>query len=199
MEILLFVEEKIMKRLMITGYKPHELGLFDDKNPGIGYIKKALQQKLLSLLDEGLEWVLISGQQGVETWAAEVVLALKEEYPNLKYAVMTPFLEQEKNWYEGNRERYHSLIAKADYHVSLTKKPYEAPWQFIEKDKFFLRNSDGILIVYDEENDGSPKFIKKAAERHAEKTDYVVLTITADDLQAVIEEEQWAQSFLLPE
>jgi uncharacterized phage-like protein YoqJ len=189
----------ISKRIVVTGYKPHELGLFDDKNPGIGYIKKALEKKLLMLLDEGLEWVLVSGQQGVETWVTEVVLELKKEHSQLKYAVMTPFQDQEKNWNEANKEKFQSLVANADYHVSLTKKTYEAPWQFIEKDKFFLRNSDGILIVYDEENPGSPKFIKKAAEKHAEKTDYQVLTISADDLQAVIEDQQWAQSFQMPE
>ena len=60
------------------------------------------------------------------------------------------------------------IVAMADFHTSLTKRPYEAPWQFIEKDKFFMRNSDGILIVYDEENEGSPKFVKKAAEKYAE-------------------------------
>ena len=81
----------------------------------------------------------------------------------------------------------------ADYHTSLTKRPYEAPWQFIEKDKFFMRNSDGILIVYDEENDGSPKFVKKAAESYAERSDYQVFTITADDLQVIAEEEQLSE------
>ena len=74
--------------------------------------------------------------------------------------------------------------------VSLTKRPYEAPWQFIERDKFLLRNSDGILIVYDEENDGSPKFMKKMALKFSESTSYEVLTITADDLQLVAEEFQ---------
>ncbi|WP_192598150.1 SLOG family protein [Sporosarcina limicola] len=189
----------MLKRLVITGYKQHELGIFDEQHPGIQFIKKALNKRLSTLLDEGLEWVILSGQLGVETWAAEVVIELKKEYPQLKYAVITPFLDQEKNWNDTRKENYHSIVAKADYQISLTKKPYEAPWQFIEKDKFFMRNSDGILIVYDEENEGSPKFVKKAAERYAENSDYQVLTITADDLQAIMEEEQWAASFQMPE
>ncbi|TWT24769.1 SLOG family protein [Planomicrobium sp. CPCC 101110] len=180
----------MLKRLVITGYKQHELGIFDDKNPGIRFIKKALENRLRSLLDEGLEWVILSGQLGVETWAAEVVIDMKKEFPDLKYAVLTPFLEQEKNWNETKQEKYRTIVEQADFHRSLTNKPYEAPWQFIEKNKFFLRNSDGILIVYDEETDGSPKFIKKEADRYAEKADYEVLTITADDLRIVTEEEQ---------
>ena len=176
--------------MVVTGYKPHELGIFDDKHPGIHFIKKALENRLVSLLDDGLEWVIISGQLGIETWAAEIVIELKKEHTGLKYAIITPFKEQEKNWNDMKKEKYHTIVALADYHVSLTSKPYEAPWQFIEKDKFFMRNSDGILIVYDEENEGSPKFVKKAAEKYAERTDYQVLTITADDLQVIAEEEQ---------
>ncbi|UZM99780.1 SLOG family protein [Lysinibacillus sp. MHQ-1] len=32
----------MLTRIMITGYKPHELGIFNDKHPGIGIIKKGI-------------------------------------------------------------------------------------------------------------------------------------------------------------
>lgn len=178
----------MVKRLVVTGYKAHELGIFNDSHPGIPVIKQAIKNKLIALMDEGLEWVILSGQQGVETWTAEVVLEMKETFPHLKYAIITPFLEQEKNWNELKQEKYKSLLFQADYETSLTKRPYEAPWQFIEKNKFLLRNSDGILIVYDEENEGSPKFIKKLAEAYMEKENYTLFTIDAYDLQTIAEE-----------
>ena len=180
----------LLHRIMITGYKPHELGIFNDKHPGIVIIKKALEAQLRTLLDEGLEWVIISGQQGVETWSAEVVLMLKKEFPLLKYAVITPFLEQEKNWQDHKKEKYQALIAQADFVTSVTKKPYEAPWQFIEKDKFIIQNTDGLLLIYDEENEGSPKYIKRLAEKYMESHDYNLLTVTAYDLQLIAEEIQ---------
>ncbi|WP_203334031.1 SLOG family protein [Planococcus beigongshangi] len=181
----------MIKRLVVTGYKQHELGIFDDKNPGVRFIKKALENRFRALIDEELEWIIVSGQLGVETWAAEVAIELKEEFPQLQLALLTPFLEQENRWNETNQERYKEIQRRADFHRSLTNRPYEAPWQFIEKNKFFLRNSDGILIVYDEETDGSPKFIKKEADHYAEKADYQVMLITADDLRVVTEEEQY--------
>jgi uncharacterized phage-like protein YoqJ len=180
----------MLKRLVITGYKQHEIGVFDDKHPGVGYIKKALQNHLLQLLDEGLEWVIFSGQLGVETWAAELVIDLKADYPKLKYAIITPFLEQEKNWNDPKKEKYQEICAKSDFQTSVTKKPYEGPWQFIEKNKFIIRNSDGMLIIYDEENEGSPKFMKELALKYAENHDYHIISISADDLQLIAEEEQ---------
>lgn len=178
----------MIKRLVITGYKAHELGIFNDSHAGIPIIKRAIHNRLTTLIDEGLEWVILSGQQGVETWSAELVIELKEQYPHLKYAIITPFQDQEKNWNEQKQETYQNLLIQADYQTSLTKKPYEAPWQFIEKNKFLIRNSDGILIVYDEENDGSPKYMKKLATQFAEKNEYEIYTIDAYDLQVMAEE-----------
>ncbi|WP_336823405.1 DUF1273 domain-containing protein [Sporosarcina sp. USHLN248] len=180
----------MIKRLVITGYKAHELGIFNNKHEGIPIIKKALENRLLPLIESGLEWMIISGQPGVETWAAETVIELQESYPDLKYAVITPFLEQEKNWNETKKDAYQFIVSNADFTTALTKRPYEAPWQFIERDKFLLRNSDALLIVYDEENEGSPKFMKKMAMKFADTTNYEVLTITADDLQLVAEDLQ---------
>ncbi|WP_017378700.1 SLOG family protein [Paenisporosarcina sp. TG-14] len=180
----------MIKRLVITGYKQHEIGVFDDKHPGVGYIKKALENHLIQLIEDGLEWVILSGQLGVETWAAELVIELKETYPELKYAIITPFLEQEKNWNDTKKEKYHMICAKADFQTSVTKKPYEGASQFIEKNKFIIRNSDGLLIIYDEENEGSPKFMKELALKYAERQDYHIISISADDLQMIAEEEQ---------
>lgn len=178
----------MVKRLLVTGYKAHELGIFNDTHPGIPIIKQAIKNQLLTLIEEGLEWIILSGQQGVETWAAELIVEMKNTFPHLKYAIITPFLDQEKNWNELKQEKYRSLLFQADYETSLTKKPYEAPWQFIEKNKFLIRNTDGMLIVYDEENEGSPKFIKKLAEQYAEKENYSLFIIDAYDLQMIAEE-----------
>lgn len=32
----------MLKRLFVSGYKAHELGIFNEKNPGLAIIKKAL-------------------------------------------------------------------------------------------------------------------------------------------------------------
>jgi uncharacterized phage-like protein YoqJ len=182
-----------MKRIIITGYKQHELGVFDQKHPGVSVIKKAIQRKLITLLEDGLEWVILSGQLGVETWAAEVIMDLQMDYPQLRYAVITPFLDQEKNWNEMKKEKYEEILMNADYTATVTKKPYEGPWQFVAKNKFFIQNSDGLLIVFDEEKGGSPKYLKELADQYAENHHYEIITIDSYDLQAIVEEEMYNQ------
>lgn len=178
----------MIKSLYVSGYRPHELGIFNDKHPGVPIIKKAIESELRKLIDDGLEWIVISGGQGVETWAAEVVIELKNEFPHLKYSIITPFLEQEKNWNEVKQQYYSYIISKSDFVTSVTKRPYEAPWQFSEKDKFIIQNTDALLLIYDEENEGSPKYLKRLADKFAENHAYEIIIVNAYDLQIIAEE-----------
>nr|WP_106782305.1 DUF1273 domain-containing protein [Lysinibacillus timonensis] len=183
----------MIKSLYVSGYRSHELGIFNDKHPGIPIIKKAIENELRTLIDEGLEWVIISGGQGVETWAAEVVMDLKQEFLHLKYSVITPFLDQEKNWNEAKQEKYIHIVSNADFVTSVTKRPYEAPWQFVEKDKFIIQNTDALLLIYDEDNEASPKYLKRLAEKYADTHPYELIYINAYDLQMVAEEIQQSE------
>ncbi|WHY65463.1 DUF1273 domain-containing protein [Neobacillus sp. SuZ13] len=179
-----------MKVLAISGYKPFELGIFKNDHPSVLFIKAALKKSLLPMMEEGLEWVLISGQLGVELWAAEVVFELQMEFPDVKLAVITPFLDQQASWKENNREWYESILAQADFIDSVSKKVYEKPWQFRLKNQFFIEKSDGLLLLYDQEKEGNPKFIYEMALEYRKKHPYSIELITFYDLQMIVEEEQ---------
>lgn len=181
----------MMRILAVTGYKPFELSIFSNDHPGVVYIKKALQKYLTQFAEEGLEWVIISGQLGVELWAAEVVFDLQEQFPELKLAVFTPFLEQEEKWKDDTKEYYEFILSQADHVDSITKKKYESPEQFRLKNQFFIQKSDALLVVYDEEKEGSPKYIVETAKKVEQ---YPCYFIRFSDLQDMIEQEQWEKS-----
>jgi uncharacterized phage-like protein YoqJ len=180
----------LIKVLAITGYKPFELGVFKNDHPAVMFIKAALKKELIPMMEAGLEWVLISGQMGVELWAAEVVFELKPEFPDVKLAVITPFLDQEASWSENNSEWYKSILAQADFIDSVTKKGYEKPWQFRLKNQFFIEKSDALLLFYDQEKEGSPKYIYEMAVQYQNKHSYPIQLVTFYDLQVIVEEEE---------
>ncbi len=173
--------------MAISGYKPFELGIFKKDHPSAEFIRAAFRKELQGMAESGLEWVLISGQLGAELWAAEAVFELQERYPELKLAVITPFLNQEEKWNEANREWYESILLGAEYVDSVTRKNYESPVQFRLKNQFFIEKSDSLLLLYDPEKEGSPKFIYEMAQR---KEGYPIRLITFYDLQEIVEEEQ---------
>ena len=179
------------KVVFVTGYKAHELGIYNQNHEGIKYIKKALISRFTALLDEGLEWVLITGQPGVELWAGQVVFDLQEEYPELKLGVLLPYLNQEENWKEPVKELYEEVLLQADYVEAISKKPYEGPWQLKLKNQFIVDKSDEMLILYDEEKDASPKYSWFEGKKKQNKREYPINQITFWDLQSLIDEEQW--------
>lgn len=171
-----------MKRVYITGYHSYEMGIFQDKDPKIPIIKKSLKNRLLSYLDSGLEWVILSGNLGVEMWAGEIVGELKKSYPELQLAVVYPFLEMNKNWQEPNLLKSERLELAADFVAAVSEKPYQSPQQFKNHTQFLLEHTDGTLLVYDDEFPGKPKFFYQAAKNYEKQHDYLVEFITMDDL-----------------
>ncbi|GIP39824.1 UPF0398 protein YpsA [Paenibacillus sp. J31TS4] len=179
-----------MNNLLVTGYRAHELNIFDDKHPGIRYIKKAIQSRLRPLLDEGLEWVLTPGQYGVDLWACEAALELKADYPHLKVSILSAYANPEEKWKEEKQEYYRNLTRRVDFYGLVSKQPYSGVWQLRARDELLLRKSEGALLVYDEEAaEGSPKYMKAAALKKQAEGDYRYIAITLEEIQSIADEE----------
>lgn len=178
--------------LLVTGYKAHELGIFNDDHPGLSIIKAALRMRMVQLIEEmDVEWILISGQTGVELWAGETALDLREEYPELKLAVLKPFLDQESKWKEASQEYYQMILSQADFVESITNRPYENPSQLKAKNEFLVKKSNAMLVLCDEDTPGSPDFyLKEADNRNKRQSDYEVYTITPVDLDLIQQDMQ---------
>lgn len=186
-----------MKNLLITGYRAHELGVFSSKHKGIPFIRKAIENRLIPLIEEGLEWVLTPGQYGIDLWACETAIALKERYPHLKCSIISAFANPEAKWSEEKQEYYRGILRNVDFHASVSKEGYQGSWQFKARDELLLRKSDGILLVYDEDaGEASPRFIKERALHKHQEEGYVYISIGAEEIQAAADEAAWEMSGL---
>lgn len=186
----------VLKVIAVSGYRSHELGIFSNKHEAVPYIQGVLKRRLIALIEEGLEWVVIGGQLGVELWTGEVVNELKDEFPNLKLAVLTPFQNQDDRWKEATQEYYQSVLANADFVESVSKRPYENPGQLQAHNQFIIEKTDGLLLFYDQDQQGSPEFYLKTALKYQEAgNEYPILSISFFDVNDYIEEvnqSDWA-------
>lgn len=173
-----------MRILTVTGCKPMELSIFNEADPRIVFVKKALEKRLIGFIEEGLEWVLISGQTGVEMWTAEVVLELKEMY-DIKVGIIPPFENQESRWPEALKHKYKELIFVADFCKPIFKGDYKGAYQFQAKDGWLVDKSDAALILMDEENPGSAGYFHDVAK---EAEGYPIYMITPSDIEDMVEE-----------
>ena len=175
-----------MKIITVTGYKPMEMGIFSEKDERIAFIKKAIEKKLIAKIDEGLEWIIVSGQMGVEMWTAQVALDLKDTY-DIQIGIVPPFENQEKRWPEELQMYYQELTLTVDFFEHIYQGDYKGPFQFRAKDAWYLEKTDGCVILMDEEHVGSVKYFYNQAVK---QDDYPIELITPMDIDDVIQEMQ---------
>lgn len=180
-----------MKNLLITGYRAHELSIYDGKHKGIPYIRKAISNKLIPLIEEGLEWVITPGQYGVDLWACEAVIALKRDYPHLKLSILTAYLNPEERWKEDRKTFYQEVLKGVDYYGATSKQPYVDVRQLRHRDDVLFAKTDGILLVYDEDaGAGSPRFYRERALKKHHEEGYRYICIGSEEIQSVADEER---------
>lgn len=174
-----------MRRLWITGYRSYELNTFQDDDPKIKVIKRVLKQRLTSLLDEDSDefWVITGPQLGTEQWAATVAADLRKDYHQLKVALMLPYAEFSSKWNTANQEKLARLRQRVNFSREVTAKPYESPEQLRLYQQFMLTHTDRLLMVYDPDHPGKPKYDYRAAQRFADRGNYPVDLIDFDELQ----------------
>lgn len=163
-----------------------ELNIFNESDERIKFIKLALKQRITSFIEEGLEWVLISGQMGIEMWTAEVVFELKETY-DIQLGVFPPFENLASRWPEPLQHKYELIAQQADYFEPLFKGDYRGPFQFKAKDKWFVEKSDASLILMDQEYPESTVYYHRIAE---EADNHSIYYITPLDLQDIVDTMQ---------
>ncbi|GGI64847.1 MULTISPECIES: DUF1273 domain-containing protein [Enterococcus] len=177
---------KTSESLVITGYRNYEIGVFQDKDLKIEIIKKVIREALTPLIEDGLQWVIIAGNLGVELWAAEEVIELKKEYPELKLALIFAFEGWGENWNEKNQLLLNNIKLQADYVNSTSHKPYQNPAQLRNHTRFLLEKTQGCLLVYDEEYPGKTDYFLKDARHFKLQQTYAIHQITMDDLENAI-------------
>lgn len=177
-----------MKNLLVTGYRAHELNIFGQKHKGIQYIQKAITSRLIPLIEEGLEWIITPGQYGVDLWACEAVIGLKRSYPQVKLSIIAAYSNPEEKWSEDKKQYFAQIMRGVDYYASVSAKPYEGVWQLKARDDLLFRKTDGLLLVYDEEGEGSPKYMRQRALQKGQTEDYLYMCITPEEIQDIANE-----------
>ena len=83
---------------------------------------------------------------GVDTWAAEIVLELKETYPDIMLVAAIPFPEQAKLWSEKHRLRYNHILSLCDS-IQIVSLSHSSSCM-MRRNKFMVDNSDYVIAVW---------------------------------------------------
>ena len=186
------VRGDFLKNIFVSGYRSYELNIFDQTDPKYLYLKEFIKNRLLTYIEEGTEWFIITGQLGIELWAGEIILELQEEHPDIHLGVLLPYTSFGEKWNDTNKNLLDKVIEQADYVNYTSNKNYESPKQLNANQIFTIRNTDGAFLIYDtimeEAAAGSPKYVYDLIRKHQKNSAYELNLVSFEEIEFFIHE-----------
>lgn len=99
------------KRCAFTGYRPQKMVFgFNESDPRCIEFKARLHATIEDLIGKGYAHFISGGAMGMDMFAAEAVLELREEYPWIMLEMVSPFDGQADRWEPEYQARHARLF-----------------------------------------------------------------------------------------
>ncbi len=159
-----------IKTCCFTGHRPEKLNIPQNE------IIEKLRIAIKKAIDEGFT-IFISGMaRGVDMWSAEIVLEEKKNNSDIKLVCASPFEGFEKSWSYAFREKYKSILDRAD-DVKFICEGYSKSCFHI-RNRYMVDNSQRVIAAYTGESGGT-----KNTVIYAEKKGVEVCNIFGEDYE----------------
>ena len=156
-----------MKMCCFTGHRPMFFPWKDDiSGKDAQKLISELKCEIENAIDDGYTKFLWGGALGVDTWAAECVMSVKEKNPNIKLAAVLPYKEY-NNFVTDFR--YLNAINNSDEVIIVGE--HKSMSMLKMRDIYMIDNSSRIIAVYDERSNlksGTSRALCYAKEKNLE-------------------------------
>lgn len=155
-----------MRACAMTGYRPEKLPLGgDEAREEIEAVKRRIFCEILRMTREGVS-IFISGMaRGVDMWAAETVLQIRDTLPDrhVQLWAAVPYDRQAASWKAADRERYARILERADRIEYIGHAYYSGC--FHKRNRWMVEHATHLLAVYDGRPGGTQYTVNYARER----------------------------------
>lgn len=125
-------------------------------------IAQRLEQIILHLLSQGITYFGAGGALGFDTLAAQTVLRLREDHPQLRLILVLPCRDQTRSWREANRQIYNAILAQADK-VVYTSEEYTRGCMFRRNRR--LVDGSSVCVSYCTKSTGGTVYTVNYAKK----------------------------------
>ena len=126
-------------------------------------VKASVRDSISRLLDMDITNYSCGMAMGFDLLAAEVVVSMKSEHPQLTLTAVVPFPGQADRWAPDLRRKYFWLLSKADVRLTLSKTYYDGC--FLVRNQFMLDHSCRLIEYYNGSSKGGTFYTHTRAER----------------------------------
>lgn len=134
-----------MKSIAFTGHRPHRFGFVDEQDPRCQAIKASMSELLeRGYKKVGLRRIYVGGAQGVDMWAAEAALALKQRHNDLRLFCIMPFAGHDSAWPQEERDRLLHITRHAEV-IVLAESYYADAYK--NRNRYLIDHTDYLVAV----------------------------------------------------
>ena len=134
------------KSCAFTGHRPNKFPWkYDETDMRCKRLKDAVKTAIENLIDDGYTDFLSGMAEGVDTWAALIVLDIRNKNASIKLHCILPCREQPDSWSEIAQKTYHSILRQADS-VVFVNRDYRKNCM-LERNYFLVEHAD-IIFAY---------------------------------------------------
>lgn len=145
--------EMRLHRCCFTGHRPQKLNMPERT------VVKALEAEIKQAIEDGYTTFISGMAQGVDIWAAEIVLHLRKKY-NLKLICACPFEGFERSWSADWQKRYRKILENADL-VKYICDHYSTPC-FQIRNEWMVNHSARVIAAWNGEPSGTKNTVMYA-------------------------------------
>ena len=158
-------EEKRQHRACFTGHRPEKLTISESD------AKAWLYEAIQSAIADGHTTFISGMARGVDIWAAEVVLSIRDNvqadaYRNIKLICASPYEGFERSWSENWQMRYRHIMDSCDLKKFICSHYSKSCFQI--RNKWMVDHSHIVIAVYNGEKGGTKNTIDYAEKQGLE-------------------------------
>ena len=127
-------------RCCFTGHRPEKLKIAEDE------VIKSLKKEIRTAIADGFQTFISGMARGVDLWAAEIVLALRDEGKTIRLICASPYQGFESRWNREWQERYRRVMERADL-VRFICPGYSRDC-FQRRNEWMVDHSARVIAVY---------------------------------------------------
>ena len=136
-------------------------------------IAARLERRVRKLVSLGVTRFFTGGNLGFDTLAAQVVLRVREDHPEVRLALVLPSRDQADKWPQRAVETYEDIKSRSDEVIYTSETGgYGA---ILRRNRYMMDESDYCLCYLTKTSGRTAELV-----RYAERTDHPVINIAND-------------------
>ncbi len=158
-----------------SGYRPHKFPFpFHKHNPAFRELESDLLNAVLQSYNEGYRTFLCGGAMGFDLLAAEIVLLIKKNQPDIRLFCILPFEGQAKDFPLSWSQRYHKVLEQCDFIEYV--QPHYTKGCYTTRNEKMVDSSSRVITFYDGQRGGTARTLSYA---QTQKLDVINLCQTS--------------------